>query len=244
MSELIFPLLFFLIAFVYSSAGFGGGSMYLAVLAEASWPGQLLKFAGLLCNAVVTGNGTLRFLMNRWLNWRKSRFILMSSVIPCMITSAFPLDDRWYMLTLGFALCTAAIAIAISTRVEHEVLDVSGWWIYPASACIGALAGVTGIGGGVYLAPLLYLTRWGSPKEIAALTSIFILVNSAAGLIIQYVCFTITIPPGISWLILAVALGGYLGSGLGSGYFSQRFVKWTTVVIMLFAGSKMIWKNL
>ncbi|MFM7309604.1 MAG: sulfite exporter TauE/SafE family protein, partial [Flavobacteriales bacterium] len=194
MSELIFPLLFFFIAFVYSSAGFGGGSMYLAVLAESSWPAQVLKFTGLLCNAVVTGNGTLRFLMQRWVSWKKSRLILVVSVIPCMLTSAFPLSDRWYMLTLGCALCVAAFAIAISPKIESDQMHVQRWWIFPASALIGALAGVTGIGGGVYLAPLLYLTRWGSPKEIAGLTSIFILVNSAAGLIIQYVCFTITIP--------------------------------------------------
>ena len=244
MSDFIYPLFFFLIAFVYSSAGFGGGSMYLAALSEASWPSQLLKFTGLLCNGVVTANGATRFFQDGWMRWNKSKYILLLSVVPCVITSAYPLSERSYQLILGGSLLLASLAIALASSVSQTKSPIQRWWLYPASVGIGALAGMTGIGGGVYLAPLLYLTHWGEPKEIAALTSLFILINSIAGLLVQWVMLDVQIPGEVSWLILAVGFGGYFGSRLGSGYFSQRFVKWTTVIIMVIAASRMIWKNL
>jgi uncharacterized membrane protein YfcA len=118
------------------------------------------------------------------------------------------------------------------------------WWMFPLSALIGGISGITGIGGGIYLAPFLYLTSWGSPKQIAGASSVFILVNSLAGLSIQ-------IASGgwqLEWeawpLVPAVLIGGWLGSHWSSARFTHRIVRWLTIVIIIFAALRTLWKYL
>ncbi len=241
----IYAILFFLVALIYSAAGFGGGSMYLVILAQSSLSVEALRMMALSCNAVVTANGTWRFHKANWIVWRGVIALLACSVPPCLYTSSLQLTERIYFLSLAIALFIAAIAMLIRpTKTEQLVVSPLRWWMYPLAFIIGAVSGVTGIGGGIYLAPFLYLSRWGSPKQIAGASSVFILVNSLAGLSMQIAVNGWLFDWSMVALFAAVFLGGLIGSYWSSARFTHRFVRWITVIVIIFAAIRMMLKYL
>ncbi len=239
----IYALLFFLVALVYSAAGFGGGSMYLAILAQSAMGVEAVRMSALSCNAIVTANGTWHFHKANWIVWRGVLALLLCSVPPCIYTSSLHVEERTYFLILGVALVAVA-AVMVVRHERTEVLTVRPlqWWMYPLSFMIGALSGLTGIGGGIYLAPFLYLTKWGSPKQIAGASSVFILVNSIAGLITQIVVNGWQVQTEMWPLLVAVVVGGLLGSKWSSARFSHRIVRYITIVIILIAAARILIK--
>jgi len=155
------------------------------------------------------------------------------------------LSEKTYFITLAVALLLAASAMLLHHK-RNETLTVQPlrWWMYPLSFLIGAISGITGIGGGIYLAPFLYLSRWGSPKQIAGASSVFILVNSIAGLSMQIAINGWQLEWSVLPLALAVLIGGWLGSHWSSARFSHRIVRWMTIVIIIFAALRTLWKYL
>jgi len=241
----IYSLLFFLVALIYSAAGFGGGSMYLAILSQSALGVEAVRMSALSCNAIVTANGTWHFHKANWIVWRGVLALLLCSVPPCIYTSSLHLEERTYFLILASAL----IAVAGIMAVRHERTEVLTvrplqWWMYPLAFLIGGLSGLTGIGGGIYLAPFLYLTKWGSPKQIAGASSVFILVNSIAGLITQIAVNGWRVEMEMWPLMVAVLLGGLIGSKWSSARFSHRIVRYITIVIILVAASRIVLKYL
>lgn len=235
---------FFLIALLYSSAGFGGGSLYLAVLSQSAMSAAALKFTALSCNALVTANGTWQFHKQGWLPWKKVWPLLAFSVPACVATSMFPLQQRWYLLTLGACLLLAAAAMLMQTFKQNSTKpSMHQRWIFPAAAVTGALAGLTGIGGGVYLSPVLHLSRWGNPKEIAGTSAAFILINSLVGLTVQGLQGHAHVSWQWGWLMLAVFAGGILGSFSSSAWFSQANVRRLTMFVLIFASIRIILRN-
>lgn len=118
------------------------------------------------------------------------------------------------------------------------------WWLYIVCAAIGLLSGYTGIGGGVYLSPLLHLIRWGTAKHIAAACSAFILVNSIAGLSVQFYKNTIEWNVDQLWLLAAVFLGGLIGSRMSSSIFSQSLVRYITSAVIIYAAIRILIQHL
>ncbi len=241
----IYALLFFIVAAIYSAAGFGGGSMYLAILAQSTMSVGALRMAALSCNAVVTANGTWQFHKANWIAWRGVLALLACSVPPCLFTASLQLSERTYFISLAMALLVAAGAMFLrQPRSEQLIVRPLQWWMFPLSFVIGAVSGITGIGGGIYLAPFLYLSKWGSPKQIAGASSVFILVNSIAGLTIQVFINGWQMEWNLLPLYVAVFLGGWLGSKWGSARFTHRIVRWMTIVIIIFAALRTLWKYL
>ena len=139
-----------------------------------------------------------------------------------------------------------AAAVMMIRYERTEVLTVRPlqWWMYPLAFVIGGVSGLTGIGGGIYLAPFLYLTKWGSPKQIAGASSVFILINSLAGLSAQ-VAVNGWQPEAKGWpLMVAVLIGGLLGSQWSSARFSHRIVRYITIVIIIVAAIRILLKYL
>jgi uncharacterized membrane protein YfcA len=238
-------ILFFLIAVVYSSAGFGGGSMYLALLAQSGADISWVRFTGLSCNAVVTAQGSWHFARQGWMAWKQVLLLLLCSVPACIYASGIQLSEKSYLLSLAFCLLIAGLAILIRPQQSGETsAPVNKLWLYPASAIIGFISGITGIGGGVYLSPLLHLTRWGSSKHIAAASAAFILINSIASLMVQYSMGAASFSANYWVLIGCVLLGGFIGSLLGSSVFSQRIVRYITGGVILFASLRLLSKYL
>jgi uncharacterized protein len=238
-------ILFALVALVYSSAGFGGGSMYLAILAQSGQSVSVIRFSGLLCNAVVTAQGLWRSAMFGWFALKPVLGLLMFSVPACLVGASWKLTDQYYYMLLSICLLIAAVLMFFKpTNSQNNQYPVNRFWLYPLSAVIGFVSGITGIGGGVYLAPMLHLSGWGTPKHIAAASSGYILVNSLAGLSVHLANGTAVFSGDLFWLVFCVLLGGFIGSYLSNAILSQKKVRFITAGIILFASLRIIWKYL
>lgn len=221
--------------------------MYLAMLAQTGMSDTAVRIHGLTCNTVVTATGTISFQNKNWMVWKPVLMLLAFSTPACIAASLINIHATTYFFILGCCLFIAGLLILLGKNsIDHQgpIENNIRWWIYPTSMLIGFISGITGIGGGVYLSPLLHLSRWGSAKHIAAASSVYILVNSLAGLTIHIWKGGWPEFSGIFWLILAVFAGGFLGSRMSSGLFSQRTVRILTGVIIIFASAKILTRYL
>ncbi len=239
----VFPLipLFFFTALLYSSAGFGGGSTYLALLVLFGFDYTEIPGIALLCNIVVVGAGTFRFLRTGTLSLRRALPFILGSIPFAYWGGRIPIGRSLFFVLLGIALLIAGLRLLFS---EHFHLEKTGQKQRPLGslcalaigAAIGFFSGLVGIGGGIFLAPLLYFLRWGKAREIAATASLFILLNSLSGLIGQWqkghmLPFDIGFIP----LALAVSTGGWLGTGLVLERFSPHTLSRVTGGLVSFA---------
>ena len=241
-------LLFFLIiAFVYSSVGFGGGSSYLAVLAMYSLPYQEMRLTALICNIIVVTGGVYIYIKNNQVNWRKILPITLVSVPMAYIGAVLKISQETFFLILGVTLIIAAVLLWIKTETKSEeiISDESKSSIARNSFLgggIGFLSGLVGIGGGIFLSPLLNLMKWDTPRKIAATSSIFILVNSISGIVGQLT----KLPAEIDFirilsLCLAVFIGGQIGSRMSLKW-NPMIIKRMTAILVLIAGVNVLIK--
>lgn len=240
-------VIFFFIALIYSSAGFGGGSLYLAVLSQSGFAPAVLRWTALLCNAVVTGTGVWNYHKNSWAEWRRILPLLVFSLPMTVLGASFELQDRVYFILLACALLLAAIAMVVQAfgqKPNEYSAEKNPWWIYPIASAVGLLAGMTGIGGGIYLAPILHIVKWDEPKKIAAASSAFILVNSIAGLCTQAFRGEAFLNLDLVLLIGAVLVGGAIGSRLSIAWLSQKSIRWITIGLLIFAAVRILSKYL
>ncbi len=240
----ILALFFFLIAIFYSSVGFGGGSSYLALMVLAGVELVTLRSTALLCNIIVVSGGTYIFYQEGYLNVRRTLPLVLVSVPFAFLGGYLPLSATFIFLILGFALLLAAILLWIQPQAnidhsEHdERTDAKAAGI---GGVIGFISGMVGIGGGIFLSPVLNLMNWSKAKRIAAISSLFILVNSIAGLFGQWLQHPPYLDLHMTWpLLLAVLLGGQIGSRLAVLKFSNTTVKRTTAVLVLIASLKVL----
>jgi uncharacterized protein len=254
-------LFFFGIAAIYASAGFGGGSSYLAMLALYGVSMATMRPAALLCNIVVVTGGTWLFWRTGHLNFKKIIPLSIASVPMAFLGGMMPLKEKTFFLLLGISLVIAALLMFFQsflkkndTENEIEIAQRRGGSKPPRrfetltggviGSLIGFLSGMVGIGGGIFLAPVLNLMKWDAPKNIAATASFFILINSISGLAGQ-----LSKNPHLDWafvlpLMCAVFLGGQLGSRLTTFRFNQALVRRITAVLVLYAGVNILWNNI
>jgi uncharacterized membrane protein YfcA len=240
-------ILFFLVALIYSSAGFGGGSLYLAILSHSALPVQAVRSLALLCNGQVTLLSVKRFAWQGY--YRNSRmWILLACSIPCVfIGAAAKLENRTFYLLLAACLIAAGALIQLQTQWSKRSVSETQWpvWtVYLAGAGCGLLAGMTGIGGGIYLAPVLYFAAWGDERRIAATTSLFIAVNSLAGIAGIALNGQPILEPAMWPVIIAVFLGGLIGSWLSVKVLPLHLLRMITSAILIFVGVKLLFDHL
>lgn len=240
-------LLFFGIAFLYASAGFGGGSSYLAILVLFGLPMEFLRPTALFCNLVVVSGNLIVYWRQGQMNWRKMAPLALAGIPLAFIGGYWRLSEQVFFVLLGASLIIAALAMWIQNRPIPE--PKAGQKLSaPANLGLGGglgfLAGLTGIGGGIFLSPVLYLLRWDTPKTIAATASFFIFCQSASGLggqILQGINlkWSLLLP-----LLAAVWLGGQLGVRWSSSRFTQKTVRTITSLLVLYAGLSILWQHL
>jgi uncharacterized protein len=241
---------FFTIAILYSSVGFGGGSSYLAILALYGFEYHMLRSTALLCNITVVTFGCYIFFKNRHFKWKKMLPLVIISTPMAYLGGSMRITETTFFILLGIVLLTAAIlmwfqpvkTIEPETKTaENPNLLVNG----SLGGGIGFLSGMVGIGGGIFLAPLLHLLRWDRPKTIAATSSFFILVNSIAGLIGQMSQPKFNIDWQLAaFLMMSVFAGGQIGSRLGAIRFQPRVVKSMTAILVAIVGIRILFKYL
>ena len=236
----ILPASFFLIALIYSSVGFGGGSSYLALLALPvfSLGPDLIRPTGLLCNLVVVTGSTVVFLSKRNSSLKEILPYIILSIPLAWLGGFFRLTDKLFFVLLAAVLCVSSILLWIQPMNKNVVLgtDKNLMPKILIGGFVGFLSGLVSIGGGIFLSPLIHLLKWEPSKKIPALAAVFILVNSLSGLIGQvmndqpFPNFEFLMP-----LLLAVFLGGQLGSRLGLGFFNPVYIRRTTAVVIFLA---------
>jgi len=242
-------ILFFFVAILYSSVGFGGGSSYLAILALTSLAFIHIRAIALLCNIVVVSGGTYIYIKNKLFNWKKIIPLVFISTPMAFIGGYLKISQTFFFIILGITLFIAALLMwtskYITKKGEHSNFKNSIRNDLGYGGSIGFISGMVGIGGGIFLAPLLHLTKWDTPKRIAATSSFFILVNSIAGIGGQFLNPNFSIEPNITILLMfTVFIGGQIGSRLSVNFISQIKLKKGTALLIAFVGMRILWKYL
>lgn len=240
--------LFFLIAFVYASVGFGGGSSYLAVLALYGMPMNEMRLMALVCNIIVVTGGVWLFWKHRHIDWRKTIPIVMCSVPLAFLGARLKISEHFFFVLLGCSLILAAVLLWVQAperRTAEPDLPPKPVQNGLLGGVIGLLSGMVGIGGGIFLSPLLNLMRWDSARRIAAAASVFILANSLAGIAGQLV----HLPGGLTFskvglLGLAVLLGGQAGARISISRFNLGRIRQLTGLLVFAAGVEVLLKHL
>jgi uncharacterized protein len=236
--------LFALVALVYASVGFGGGSTYTALLALWGVDYKLIPLISLLCNIIVVTGGSIRFVRAGLIEWRQVLPLLVVSAPLAFIGGLVPLKQWLFLTILGGALLLSAIAlIAQPERMSPRKLPQP--LLLLVSGAVGLLAGLSGIGGGIFMSPVLHLIRWAEARRIAAFASLYILINSITGLtgqIIKNGAQSLAGPATDYWpLLIAVLAGGQIGSMLGMRYFSARALRLMTALLVGFVAVRLLW---
>ena len=242
---LALALAFFVTALLYASVGFGGGSTYAALLAGYGLDYKLLPIVALACNIVVVAGGSVRFARAGVTPW-KGAFVLTALAAPAALMGGLtPIGEASFILLLAVSLILTGLAmlLPISEAQAEEPIRLAR--IAPfVAAPIGYLAGLVGIGGGIFLAPLLHLARWNNARAIAATASLFILINSLFGLagqLLKQGPAAIGGAVGASLpLLIAVAVGGQVGSLLAVRVLPVRWVRWLTAALVILVGARLL----
>ena len=235
---------FFGTALLYASVGYGGGSTYNALLALSGVDYRLLPVIALACNIVVVSGGTVRFARAGITPWRGALVLTAIAAPAAFLGGLIPIGQTEFLALLGAALVFTAFTMLLPVGEKTGEPTRGARWMPVIAAPLGFLAGLVGIGGGIFLAPLLHLTRWNSARAIAATASLFILVNSLTGLAGQLLkgggdrlasAVTLGLP-----LLLAVAIGGQFGSVLASRLLPSVWIRWITAALTLWVGARLL----
>lgn len=229
-------------AFLYAAVGHGGASAYLAALALAgAAPGEMRPIA-LALNILVSAIAAWKFRRAGHFRWRLFWPFAAVSIPLAYVGGAITLPVQAYKLLVGVVLVYAAWQLCRSYRAGEEMRALREPPLALAmaiGAAIGLLSGLTGVGGGIFLSPLLIMLGWAGTKQTSAVAAFFILVNSLAGLSATLLAAGATLPP-YTWILGgAVAIGGWLGAEYGSRRFANPLVRRVLAVVLAIAGTKM-----
>lgn len=231
------PLLFFVVAFVYSSVGMGGGSSYTALMVLTGFSTLAIPMVSLSLNLLVTTLGSYNFLRNRHGKWRIIMPFLLSAIPFAYVGGALQLPKSVFLWVLLASLLLVAARIYLwqntSFNLQLSPKQKIGVSLF-AGSILGLIAGIVGIGGGVYLVPLIIMLNLGTPKQAAAAGVVFVWVVSLSGLVSRLQYNSIDLLNYVP-LIGAVLIGGFLGSYWGSFKYSPKTLEKVLGVIILAA---------
>lgn len=237
---IVFSLLLAVVAFLYSSVGHGGASGYLALMAIFAFPISVMKPSALLLNLFVSGISFFFYYKKDFFKFKLFYPFAITSVPAAFIGGMIPLENSFYKILLGIVLILAAMRLfGFFNSKEKESVKINIPIAMGIGFGIGLLSGMLGIGGGIILSPILLLLGWATLKETAAISSLFIFVNSVAGLS-GYFMEDKTFPTESFYLVPIAVFGGMLGAYYGSGYFSNKVLKYVLAIVILLASVKLI----
>jgi uncharacterized membrane protein YfcA len=232
-----------LAAFGYASVGHGGASAYLAAMALAGVAPAQMRPIALLLNILVASLGTYKFYRAGYFRWRLFWPFAAVSIPLAYVGGAITLPGQAYKILVGVVLLYAAWQLWGSGRAGEEMRPLREpplHWAMAIGAAMGLLAGLTGVGGGIFLSPLLLMLGWAGTKQTSAVAAPFILVNSIAGLAAVMIAKSAALPAYVWILAPAVIIGGWLGAEYGSRRFANPVVRRVLAVLLALAGAKMV----
>ena len=238
--DVLLTLLFLLTALLYSSVGHAGASGYLAAMALFDMAPAQMKPTALVLNALVATIGTWNFWRGGWFRWRLFWPFAVTSIPAALIGGAITLPDIYYRPLVGAVLVYSSVRLLLPVASSDQVprppsLPVA----LIAGALLGLLSGLTGVGGGIFLSPLLVLAGWATVREAAGVAVPFILVNSISGLLGRGLVVS-ALPEAMPLWLASVLVGGGLGSWLGSHRLPSLAIRRLLAVVLLLAGGKLL----
>lgn len=238
---LLLGLIFF-VAFAYSSVGHGGASGYLAALSFFGFAPAAMAPSALLLNLLVAGLSFVAYWRAGHFVWRLLWPFLLTSIPFAFLGGVLGISPRAYLVLLAAVLLFASFRLLVNPPASQQdsfVRPPSLWVALPAGAAIGLLSGMVGVGGGIFLSPLVILLGWADAKRTAAASAAFIWINSVAGLY-GHLSRTPVDWSAMLWLVGAAFFGGVLGSTLGAQRFRGLWLRRILAVVLLFAVVKLL----
>lgn len=239
-SVLLLLLLLSLVAFLYSSVGHGGASGYLAVMAIMGVAPSMMKSSALVMNLAVSLFSFIGFY--RAGHFRLKLFLpfALASIPMAFVGGTMTLSDSIYKKILAVCILFSIVRLIYKFETDENKRPIPIWAGILSGGLIGLLSGMIGIGGGIILSPLMLLMRWANLKETAAVSALFIFVNSLSGLYGQLQKGGINLPENMQWAVLATIIGGLAGSYFGSQKFNVPTLKKLLAVGLVIACLKLI----
>ena len=244
---IILSILFFVTAILYSSVGFGGGSAYLALLLISGVPYFIFPILALSCNIIVVSGNCFNYIRAGNLNLRLLIPYLIGSMPLAFIGGSLPIEKKLFEILLFLVLTIAGILLLLNFRSyddkEESYRKIPIIISILIGGILGFISGVVGIGGGVFLSPILFLIKAGRPKHIVTTASLFILINSLSGIVGQLTKnVVISEIPNYWFLLLAVLVGGQVGNFLNLKIFPTRILALVTSCLVLFVAIRVAYK--
>ncbi len=237
--ELFYPLLF-IVAFLYASVGHGGASGYLALMALFAVSPDVMKPTALLLNLFVSSSSFLQFYRGKHFKWQIFWPLALASIPMAFVGGLIHIDASIYKKILGVLLLIPVIRFLFFNNIEVDKIKPSN---IPMSlflgAFIGLFSGMIGIGGGIILSPILLLLCWTDQKQTAAISALFIFMNSVSGLAGQ-LTKGITFSPDMFTYVAVAFVGGLLGAYLGALKFNQNILKNILAIVLAMAAYKLL----
>lgn len=235
----LLPIGIFIIAFLYSSVGHAGASGYIAVMGLLAVPPDSIKPAALTLNIIVAVLGFWQFWRAGYFRWELFWPFALFAAPFAFAGGYFSLPARAFQVVVGAVLLFSAARFAAHPPVESPVNPPRRLAAFVSGAAIGMLSGLTGTGGGIFLTPLIIVKSWAPTKNASAVSALFILLNSVAGLL-GHSAGAKPYPPIIYPAATAAFCGGVVGSYLGSRVFSPDIIKRLLAIVLTIAGFKLI----
>jgi len=241
---IILPILFFVTAILYSSVGFGGGSTYLALLLLWDMPYYILPVIALGCNIVVVSGNSFNYIKAGNLNHRLLTPYLIGSVPMAYLGGTLEIEKNIFEILLFFVLLISGILLLFNFKSyddnKNKYKEINYFFSLSIGAVLGILSGIVGIGGGIFLSPILFLLRAGLPKHIVTTSSLFILINSLAGIFGQLTkSYVLNDVLEYWYLLLFVFIGGQIGNYLNLKILPTRFLALITSCLVIFVAIRM-----
>ena len=241
---IILSILFFVTALIYSSVGFGGGSTYLAILLIWGVPYKIFPIIALVCNIIVVSGNSINFLRSKNINFNLLFPYLIGSIPFAFIGGSITIEKSLFEILLFCVLLVAGIFLLIESKSfnkeQIKINKIPRLISISIGSIIGFMSGLVGIGGGIFLSPLLFLMKAGYPRHITSSASLFILINSIFGIAGQLTKDQVLDQVTNYWpLFLAVLIGGQIGSLLNIKFLSNKILALLTSFLVIFVAIRM-----
>ena len=235
----ILSILFFVTAILYSSVGFGGGSTYLALLLIWDIPYYIFPILALVCNVIVVSGNSFNYVRTGNFNSKLLLIYLVGSIPFAFLGGSIAIEKKFFEIILFVVLCLAGFFLLISNR-NYSKKKIKINYINPLisimiGSVVGFVSGIVGIGGGIFLSPILFLLKAAYPKQIVTTASLFILLNSISGILGQLTKENVMNELFNYYpLFLAVLIGGQIGNFLNLKFLSNRLLAILTSLLVIF----------
>ena len=241
---IILSILFFVTALIYSSVGFGGGSTYLAILLIWGVPYTIFPVIALVCNIIVVSGNSINFIRSKNININLLFPYLIGSIPFAFIGGSITIEKSLFEILLFCILLIAGIFLLIESKSfnkeQIKINKILRLISISIGSIIGFMSGLVGIGGGIFLSPLLFLMKAGYPRHITSSASLFILINSIFGIAGQLTKDQVLDQVTNYWpLFLAVLIGGQIGSLLNIKFLSNKILALLTSFLVIFVAIRM-----